>query len=51
VGAVSEGACLDPAAGGGVPERVVAGGADDRGPGPDADLQVVQVGVLVDQDG
>src|SRR5581483_4548169 len=32
-----------PAAGGGVPERVVAGGADDGGPGSGPDLQVVQV--------
>ena len=32
------------------PERVAAGGVDDRGPGPGPDREVVQVGVVVDQD-
>src|SRR5260370_27968046 len=46
VGALLEGACLDPAAsspaGAWYPEGVVAGGVDDRGPGVGADGQVVQ---------
>jgi hypothetical protein len=33
-----------------VPEQVVAGGLDDRGATAGADLEVVQVGVVVDQD-
>jgi hypothetical protein len=34
--------------GAGDPEQMVAGGAYDRGPGPDLHAQVIQVGVVVD---
>lgn len=49
--AVPEGACLDPAVAGEVEEQVPAGGVDHRSAVPGPDFQVVEVGVVVDQDG
>jgi hypothetical protein len=46
-----QGVGVCPAAGGLVPEPVMAGGLDDRGPAVDLDRQVIQVVVVLEDDG
>ena len=48
--ALTELPCLDPPAGNRVPEQVAAGGVDNRDLAMIAGLEVIQVGVVVDQD-
>ena len=50
-GAVFEGGGLDSPVRRGVPEQMVRGGLDDRGAVPGLDSEVVEVGVVADQDG
>jgi len=51
VGTVFQRGGLDPPVAGLIPEQVAAGGADDRGAVRCPDLQVIQVGVVVDEHG